>query len=70
MSKTAEFFAAVASGDTDRARELLTADRGLAAARNGTDATALHYVGGKPLADHARECGHEEIARLFAGAKR
>lgn len=56
MSKTAEFFTAVQSGNTGRVRELLTADPALARARDEEGATALHY---------ATENGHREVARLL-----
>jgi hypothetical protein len=56
VNNTAEFFAAVASGDAGRVRELLTTQPALARARDDDGATALH---------HATERGHREIVRLL-----
>ena len=59
MTKTAEFFAAVKSGDTARVGEILTAEPALAAAKDDAGATALHY---------ATERGHREIVKLLLEA--
>jgi ankyrin repeat protein len=56
MSKTAEFFTVVESGDTGRVRALLAADPALAKARDDEGATAMHY---------ATENGHREIVRFL-----
>ena len=56
MSKTAEFFTAVESGNTGRVRALLSADPALAQVRDDEGATAMHY---------ATENGHREIVRLL-----
>lgn len=62
MANSAEFFAAVKAGDTERVRELLTSDPALARARDDEGATALH---------HAAEHGHREIVKglLESGAE-
>jgi hypothetical protein len=56
VSNTAEFFAAVASGNADRVGELLTSQPALARARDDDGATALHY---------ATERGDREMVRLL-----
>jgi len=56
MSDRAEFFTAVASGDTGRVRELLVSDPGLARVKDPEGATALHY---------ATESGDREMVRLL-----
>src|SRR5437667_352617 len=52
----AEFFTAVASGDTGRVRELLASDPALARVKDEEGATALHY---------ATENGHRDMVRLL-----
>ena len=56
MSKSAEFFAAVAAGQIGRVRALLASDPSLAQARDEDGATALH---------HAAERGSREMVTLL-----
>ena len=59
MSRRAEFFTAVQSGNTGRVRELLTADPALVRVKDDEGATALHY---------ATEHGHREIVKVLQDA--
>ena len=56
MSRIAEFFAAVKSGDTAQVEEILTAEPARATAKDDEGATALHY---------AAERGRREIVKLL-----
>jgi ankyrin repeat protein len=56
MSEASEFFKAVASGDLQRVRELLTVSPSVVNAQDGEGATSLHY---------AAFSGNQELARFL-----